>query len=130
VVLCTNPAALAGGAGVLDPIFPAKPLPKANPLFLANTILGLKTPKPHTVWWTEPRAYSARCSSANNAHVLEITPLHGAVKPAPSPTPVWGLHLLDANIALGNLITIVDDEAAAYVRAGGRALAPARSFTG
>jgi hypothetical protein len=43
---------------------------------------------------------------------------------------VWGLHLLDANIALGNLITIVDDEAAAYVRAGGRALAPARSFTG
>jgi hypothetical protein len=52
--------------------------------------------------------------------VLEITPLHGAVKPNPSPTPVWGLHLLDANIALGNLITIVDDEAAAYVRHGGK----------
>jgi hypothetical protein len=120
VVLCTNPAALAGGAGVLTPIFPTQPLPKSNPLFLAGVALGLKTPHPHTVWWSEPNAYTARCSSANNAHVLQITPLHGAIKPAPSPTPIWGLHLLDANIALGNLVTIVDAEAAAYVRRGGK----------
>jgi hypothetical protein len=30
-----------------------------------------------------------------------------------------GLHLLDANIALGNLISIVKSEAAAFVASGG-----------
>jgi Protein of unknown function (DUF3089) len=120
VVLCTNPAALGGGAGALTPIFPTSPLPKSNPLYGANLTLGLKVPKAHTRWWTEPDAYTARCSSANNANVLQIKPLHGAVKPTPSPTPIWGLHLLDANIALGNLVSVVDAEAAAYVRHGGK----------
>ncbi len=32
----------------------------------------------------------------------------------PSPSPPWGLHLVDANIELGNLITLVRREAAAY----------------
>jgi hypothetical protein len=35
---------------------------------------------------------------------------------SPSPTAEWGLHLLDANIALGNLITVVKDEAAAFAK--------------
>jgi hypothetical protein len=72
------------------------------------------------VFWTEPSAYSARCSSADNAHVLEITPLHGAVRLTPSPAPYWGLHLLDAGLAQGNLLTIVRDEATAYVSHGGK----------
>jgi hypothetical protein len=120
VVLCTNPAALGGGSGVLTPIVPTRLLPKSNPLYAANLILGLKVPRARTAWWSEQNAYTARCSSANNAHVLQITPLHGAVKPTPSPSPIWGLHLLDANIALGNLVTVVDAEAAAYVRQGGK----------
>jgi hypothetical protein len=28
--------------------------------------------------------------------------------------PTWGLHLVDVNIALGNLVSIVGDESAAY----------------
>lgn len=119
-VLCTNPAALTGGRGLLTPIFPTAPFFTGSSLYAANLALKLKTPHPNTVWWTEPNAYRARCSSANNANVLEIAPLQGAVKPTPSPTPAWGLHLVDANIALGNLIAIVNDEAAAYVRHGGR----------
>jgi hypothetical protein len=120
VVLCTNPAALAGGSGKLTPIFPTAPFFKGSPLYAANLALKLKTPKAHTVWWTEPDAYTARCSSADHANVLQITPGAGAVKPTPSPTPAWGLHLLDANVALGNLIAIVEKEAAAYVAHGGR----------
>jgi hypothetical protein len=120
VVLCTNPAALAGGSGPLTPIFPTAPFYKGSSLYAANLALKLKTPHPHTEWWTEPDAYSARCSSADGANVLEITPLGGAVRPSPSPTPAWGLHLIDANIALGNLITIVDKEAAVYVAHGGK----------
>jgi hypothetical protein len=46
--------------------------------------------------------------------VLEIAPRNGAPTPDPAPTPEWGLHLLDANIALGNLVKIVKDEAAAF----------------
>jgi hypothetical protein len=38
------------------------------------------------------------------------------VTPHPSPTPAWGLHLLDANIALGNLIHIVKAESKAFTR--------------
>jgi len=120
VVLCTNPASLAGGSGKLTPIFPTRPFYKRSPLYLGNLALKLKTPHAHTVWWSEPNAYRARCSSARNANVLEIAPLGGAVRPAPSPTPAWGLHLLDANIALGNLLAIVQKEAAAYVANGGR----------
>ncbi len=120
VVLCTNPAALAGGSGPLTPIFPTAPFYKGSSLYAANLALKLRTPHPHTVWWTEPGAYGARCSSANGANVLEISPRHGAVKPSPSPTPAWGLHLIDANVALGNLVVIVNAEVAAYVRRGGK----------
>lgn len=47
--------------------------------------------------------------------MLEVTVRNGA--PTPAPTPQWGLHLLDANIALGNLIKTVKTEAAAFVAA-------------
>jgi hypothetical protein len=30
------------------------------------------------------------------------------------PNAAWGLHLTDANIALGNLVTVVRHEVAAY----------------
>jgi hypothetical protein len=36
----------------------------------------------------------------------------------PVPTPGWGLHLADANIALGDLEALVRRQAAAYLRAG------------
>jgi hypothetical protein len=36
--------------------------------------------------------------------VLEIKALNGAQVPHPAPTPEWGLHLLDGNIATGNLL--------------------------
>jgi Protein of unknown function (DUF3089) len=120
VVLCTNPAALGGGSGVLDPIFASRPSFAGNPLNPALAGLSQHAPKPKTVFWTAPGAYSARCSSANDANVLEITPRHGAVKLTPSPAPYWGLHLLDAGIALGNLVAIVDREAGAYVAHGGK----------
>ena len=42
----------------------------------------------------------------------------GAKRPNPSPTPEWGLHLLDAQVALGNEIADVKTEAAAFLRSG------------
>ena len=58
-------------------------------------------------WISEPGAYRAQCSSAGGANVLQITALDGAQTATPSPDPTWGLHLLDANIELGNLVSVV-----------------------
>jgi len=113
-VLCTNPAALAGG-GPLDPISPSAPFDPTSSLGAGIALLGVMFPTPPTVWWSAPGAYSARCQTLGGATVLEITARDGAPTPNPSPTPAWGLHLLDANIALGNLLETVKSEATAFV---------------
>jgi hypothetical protein len=43
--------------------------------------------------------------------VLQLTALPGATTPTPSPSQVWGLHLLDANVELGNLVSVVNGQA-------------------
>ena len=113
-VLCTNPANLGGGSGLVNVISPSAPFDPTSALAAGIAVLGLTYPKASTVWISEPGAYRAACSSANNAHVLEITPVGGAQTPHPSLDPTWGLHLLDANIALGNLIAIVKTQAQAF----------------
>jgi Protein of unknown function (DUF3089) len=118
-VLCTNPASLAGGSGLLDVISPSAPFDPSSTLAAGIKLLGVTFPMPPTVWWTAPGAYSAKCETLNGATVLEIKARDGAPTPNPSPTTGWGLHLLDANIALGNLIEIVKDEAAAFAAHSG-----------
>jgi hypothetical protein len=117
-VLCTNPAALGGGSGILNAIAPSAPFDPKSTLSAGIKLLGVPFPHPPTVWWASPGAYSAKCQTLNGATVLEITARNGAPTPTPSPTPGWGLHLLDANIALGNLIGIVKDQAAAFAKSG------------
>jgi hypothetical protein len=86
-------------------------------LFIAA--LKYNLPMPPTVWWAAPGSYRARCETVNGAAVLMISPLHRAPLPTPSPTPAWGLRFLDAQVALGNLVSDVKTEVAAYVRQGG-----------
>jgi Protein of unknown function (DUF3089) len=115
-VLCTNPANLRGGSGKLIPISPSAPFAPGSTIALGLGVLNFKQPTPSTVYWTAPGAYSARCVNSNGANVLEIAAHNGAQTPTPAPTPEWGLHLLDANIALGNLVSIVHSESKAFVR--------------
>ena len=117
-VLCTNPAALGGGAADADPIFPSAPFAPGTLISEGIALLHLTQPTPHTVWSEEPGAYRARCSSAGGATVLKISSLGGAQAATPSPAPTWGLHLLDANIELGNLLTVVRREIAAFAARG------------
>lgn len=123
-VLCTNPAALAGGAAKVDPIFPSAPFAPGTLIASGIALLKLTQPQAPTTWVSEPGAYRAQCSSAGGANVLQITPLHGAQTATPSPDPTWGLHLVDANIALGNLVTVVRTEAAAFAARPAAPLAP------
>jgi hypothetical protein len=48
--------------------------------------------------------------------VLQVTAAPGGQTPKPSPDGTWGLHLVDANLALGNLVDLVRSEAAAFSR--------------
>jgi hypothetical protein len=115
-VLCTNPARLSGSRGLVDPIFPSRPFAPGTLIAAGIALLGVQQPTSSAVWNSAPGAYSARCSSAGGANVLAISPRGGAPLPHPSPTPQWGLHLMDANIALGNLVAIVARDATAYGR--------------
>jgi hypothetical protein len=115
-VLCTNPAALGGGSAKVDLISPSAPFYQGSTLAVGIKLLGLTYPKASTPWLSEPGAYRAACSSANNANVLQISGLGGAITPKPSPDLTWGLHLVDANIALGNLVAMVQSEATAFAK--------------
>ena len=113
-VLCTNPAALGGGSGRLDPVQPTEPFaPGAIASLIA--LVGVPVPPASTAWEEIPGAYRARCSSADDANVLQITPLGGAPRLRPVP-PNFGLHLVDGNIALGNLEQLVRSQARRWVR--------------
>ncbi len=117
-VLCTNPAALGGGSGKLDTVFPSAPFAPGSTIATGNKLLMITQPMPKTVWASIPGAFGAHCSSAGGAYVLQVKPLRGAQTPQAAPTPEWGLHLLDGQIALGTLVRVVKSEAAAFAASG------------
>lgn len=113
--LCTNPAALRGGSGTLVPLYPSSPLygvlgTAADLLFAGNR------PQARTPWVSPAARYRGRCVTRNGAHVLLATPIGAAPGLRASPTPEWGLHLVDINLALGNLVPVVRGQIRAYDR--------------
>jgi len=59
---------------------------------------------------------TGRCSRAGGANVLRVTPVSAAFDLTPLPDATWGLHLVDANIALGNLADLVRHQISLYER--------------
>jgi hypothetical protein len=104
-VVCTNPAALAGGTAPLQPYFAT----------IGLKVEGKLVPTP---WITYPGLYDATCMQAGGATWLQIsaTPARGDVRPVVRATlgPNWGLHLDDANIALGDLVADVAAQERAF----------------
>jgi hypothetical protein len=43
-----------------------------------------------------------------------VTARNGAQTPTAAPTPEWGLHLLDANLSQGSLLSIIKSEMGAF----------------
>ena len=121
-VLCTNPAALGGGPASLDPILPTAPFAPGTIIGFVTTLVGAPTPASSiaTPWYEARGAYTGVCSSADDADVLEITPVGGAPHLNAVPNAQWGLHLVDANIALGNLVSLAHDQIETYVQRGHR----------
>jgi hypothetical protein len=114
-VLCTNPAALAGGAKPLAPYFPTKPFPGTRSSLDYGTTSRQQV---RTPWVTYPDLYTARCENSGGATWLQATDIAGPNDHRPVVEPVlgprWGLHLDDVNLALGDLVAIVHDQAMAY----------------
>jgi hypothetical protein len=114
-VLCTNPAALGGGSAKLSPIYPSKPFAQSVIGAEANAALaGL--PRPSTTWATFPDSVSGHCSGAGGADVLRVEPLGSSFHLTPLPDATWGLHLSDANVALGNLVALARHQIARFQR--------------
>ena len=80
----------------------------------ATRAVGIPTVDTKRPWIQANGAYSGGCSSANDANVLQIHPNDGAPDLRAIPDATWGLHLTDANIALGNLIGLVRHEIRIY----------------
>jgi hypothetical protein len=112
-ILCTNPAALSGGSGTLESVFPEDfPGTAGAPVPSLESGGGESA----TSFFEYTDSYTAQCVDSNGYNVLEVTPENGA--PALVSTgalaPLWGLHQLDANLALGNLVSLVASETTAY----------------
>ena len=111
-VLCANPASLSGGTGALKPHNPTAPLPGA-----LGALVG-SIPSASTPWVAYPDLYTGHCESANGANWLQVdaTKVSGDPRPVVSQVlgPTWGLHLVDMNIAMGNMVDLVREQASAY----------------
>ena len=114
-VLCTNPAALRGGSAPLDTLVPTTPFPGTIGLGLLILYNG-SPPTAATPWVTPQDHFAGACVQSNGVDVLMTSPVDGARQLTPSPDQRWGLHLVDVNIALGNLVDDVRAETKAYLR--------------
>jgi hypothetical protein len=119
-VLCTNPAALRGGLGQLTSVFPTEPFAPGTTIGLVTGAVGVPMPTGATTPWYQFQGYNGACDASNNAHVLQISPVGGAPTLHPVPDATWGLHLVDANIALGNLTDDVARQAKSWLRANAK----------
>jgi len=123
VAACTNPAALAGGSAALHAYLDAS----GQSIVSAVPALPWVVPERpvDTPWVSVPGLLTAQCTSNEHASYLEIT-VHG--DPADPRTDNirgdlgvgnqiltdWGLHLIDVNLGMGNLVDIVKQQSRAW----------------
>ena len=118
-ILCVNPAAVGGGPGTLDSIYPSEPFAPGTTIGIATQAVGVPRPDVSTTWIEAKGDYTGTCDSSDDADVLQITSLGGAPTLNPVPDATWGLHLVDANIALGNAVKLLKRQVKAYEKTAG-----------
>ena len=128
---CTNPASLGGGSGELHGYFPTGSSAAAGTMSDARN-QWLNPPQPITTPLVSvPGMLSAECVSGANGSYLAITvhpvstgprtnTLTGDLIIAGQVQADWGLHLIDVNVAMGNLVEIVGKQAKAFVASRGK----------
>lgn len=117
VAACTNPAALAGGKATMD-VYQSK-----------GTIDWAKGKTINDPYVRLPGMVTAECVTEGEYTYLKATvngqptdarnnTLVGDVGNPPDPT--WGLHNGDMSVAIGDLVRLVDRQAAAWMKANGK----------
>ena len=114
---CTNPAALGSSRSVkLTSVVPTRAVRARH----ADRRGDLAARDPVAGRLDDVRAgrrrVTGRCSRAGGAHVLRIASAPGTPVPKASPSPDWGLHLVDANVAQADLVKVVRRQIRAYAR--------------
>jgi pimeloyl-ACP methyl ester carboxylesterase len=112
---CTNPAALGSHRSVsLTSVVPVEPFAPGTLIAAGISLLGLQWPTAPTTFIQSDGAFTGHCSHTRGAHVLRIASAPGTPVPNASPTPEWGLHLVDANIAQGDLVRVLRRQMRTY----------------
>ncbi len=115
-VLCTDPEELTGGTGRLTSLIRSDPYPGIIGLLITQTYGGLP-PTADTPWLSPRERYTGRCASADGANYLDVQPIGDAPHLNPAPDDTWGLHILDVNIAYGELERILVKQTKRYLAA-------------
>jgi len=118
-VICTNPARLAGRKDHQRTLSPSEPFAPGVISALMLRLYNGAPPTADTPWLQPQDHYTARCMRSNGANVLMLAPIGDAEHLTPSPDDTWGTHIADVNIALGNLVALVDRQGRAWLRARG-----------
>jgi Protein of unknown function (DUF3089) len=104
-VACVNPVTFSSSAGGLTPLFET----------LGEPMRGVRVTTP---WESFPGLYTAQCRQQGGASWLQVSTVTTPGDPRPTVTatlgPQWGYHVDDMSLALGNLVTDVAMEEAAY----------------
>jgi len=125
VAACVNPANLSGESGQLHAYLDAtgqtiiSSTPQIKPWTTGATV--------DTLWVSVPGLLTARCTSNENATFLEVTvhgnpadprvdDITGDISSGGKPLAEWGLHLIDVNLAMGNLVDIVGAQAQVFAK--------------
>jgi len=126
VAACTNPAALAGGDGTLHAYLSTHVREWVN---AAQPGAWLKADKPVTTPFVSlPGMLTAECATSNGLNYLAVKvnkseadartgDIHGEVVVGGQVRREWGLHIVDVNLAQGNLIDIFAQQSKAWLAA-------------
>jgi len=123
VAACTNPAALAGGPGELQSYLPTHNSFRGFSAAPGSWVKGKEIDTPFV---SVPGLLSAECVITNQGSYLAVT-VHGDPN-GPRTRNIggevvfdgkvqadWGLHLIDASLAMGNLIDIARAQSKTYL---------------
>lgn len=129
VALCNNPAALAGGSAELHSYFPTAP--SASILGSLGASTGGTRPwvDPSkgtitTPFVTTPGLVSGECARANDHSYLSLTIHADPADPRRDDiggdlTPEWGMHLQDIDVVMGDIVSLVQDQARSWTESHG-----------
>jgi hypothetical protein len=119
---CTNPVTLGEGSAPLKAYLSAGGRSITGTAKLAPWATDKTVDTP---WVSVPGLLTAKCAANENATYLDITvngnpadprvdDITGDLGSASKPLANWGLHLIDVNLAMGNLLDLVAQQTKAY----------------